>query len=125
MKLVNVRNVRVRVKALDIMTRSFLDSGALQHFINNLLMLYNIGKHKTTTVITANSAEFNDTHKDCDILCRLPDNKQLHIYTFKNVHYFPSAQHFFILSLRQLFIDGLCIENIADDLVILDSNESK
>jgi hypothetical protein len=47
------------------------------------------------------------------------------MYTFKNVRYFSSAQHFFILSLRQLLIDSLCIEGIANNLVILNGNESK
>jgi hypothetical protein len=34
------------------------------------------------------------------------------------VHYLPSLHHLLILSLRQLLNDSLCIEGIADDLVI-------
>jgi hypothetical protein len=103
----------------------FLDSGVSQYFINDLLMLYNIGKHEAVTVVTANGAKLNNTHGDCNILYRLPDDKQLYMYTFKNVHYFPSAQHFFILLLRQLLNDSLCIEGKADDLVIYQGNKPK
>jgi hypothetical protein len=97
----------------------FLDSGALQHFINDLSLLYNVDKDKTFTVMTANGVTHADMHDSCDLVFELPTNKILHMYTLKDMHYLPSLHHLLILSLRQLLNDGLCIEGIADDLVIL------
>jgi hypothetical protein len=96
----------------------FLDFGALQHFINDLLLLYNVGKDKTFTVMTANGITQADMHGTCDLAFELPANKTLHMYTLKDVHYLPSLHHLLILSLRQLLNDGLRIEGIADNLVI-------
>jgi hypothetical protein len=101
----------------------FLDSGALQHFINDLLILYNVAKHKTFTVVTANRITHNDMHRDCNLAFELSADNKLHIYTLKGVHYLPSLNHLLILSLWQLLNDGLCIEGIADNLVILHSDQ--
>jgi hypothetical protein len=103
----------------------FLDSSASQHFINDLLMLYNISKHEAVTVIIANGAKLNNMHRDCNILYRLLSDKWLYTYIFKNVHYFPSAQHFFILSLRQLLNGVLQIEDGTNDLVITQNGKPK
>jgi hypothetical protein len=97
----------------------FLNSGASQHFINDLSMLYNIAKHKTFTVVTANRITHNDMHGDCDLAFELPADDKLHTYILKGVHYLPSLNHLLILSLRQLLNDSLCIEGIANNLVIL------
>jgi hypothetical protein len=101
----------------------FLDSGALQHFINDLSLLYNINKHKAFTVMTANRVTQADEHGHCDLAFELPADNTLHTYTLKDVHYLPSSHHLLILSLRQLLNDGLCIEGIADNLVILCGNQ--
>jgi hypothetical protein len=89
LKCVIVRNVRE--KGSQYHDQIFLDSGASQYFMNNLSMLYIIGKYEAITVITANSAKFNNMHRDCNISYRLLSDKQLYTYTFKNVHYFLSA----------------------------------
>jgi hypothetical protein len=86
-------------------------------------MLYNVNKHKTFTVMTVNGITHNDTHGDCDLAFELLADKSLHMYTLKDVHYMPSLNHLLILSLRQLLNDGLCIEGITDDLVILCGNQ--
>jgi hypothetical protein len=96
----------------------FLDSGASQHFVNDLLLLYNVGKDKAFTVMTANGVTQVDMHGSCDLAFELSNNRTLHTYMLKDVHYLPSSHHLFILSLRQLLNDGLRIEGIADDLVI-------
>jgi hypothetical protein len=62
-------------KCLRYYDQIFLDSDVSQHFINDLSMLYNIGKYETTTVITANDMKLNDMHGDCNILYRLLDDK--------------------------------------------------
>jgi hypothetical protein len=100
----------------------FLDSGASQHFINDLSLLYNISKDEDFTVMTANGVTHTNEHGSCDLAFELPDNRTLHTYTLKDVHYLPSSHHLLILSLRQLLNNGLCIEGIADDLVIFRGN---
>jgi hypothetical protein len=96
----------------------FLDSSASQHFINDLSLLYNVNKHEAFTVMTANGVTQADEHGYCDLTFELPADNSLHTYTLKNVHYLPSSHHLLILSLRQLLNDGLCIEGIADGLII-------
>jgi hypothetical protein len=58
-------------------------------------------------------------HGDCDLAFELPADDKLHTYILKGVHYLPSLNHLLILSLRQLLNDSLCIEGIANNLVIL------
>jgi hypothetical protein len=86
-------------------------------------MLYNIAKHKIFTIVTANGITHNDMHRDCNLAFELSADNELHIYTLKNVHYVPSLNYMLILSLRQLLNNGLHIEGIADDLVILYDNQ--
>jgi hypothetical protein len=86
-------------------------------------MLYNIAKHKIFTIVTANRITHNDMHRDCDLAFELSADNELHMYTLKNVHYLPSLNHMLILSLRQLLNDGLHIEGIANNLVILCDNQ--
>jgi hypothetical protein len=81
-------------------------------------MLYNVNKHESFTVITANGITQANMHGFCDLAFELPVDKSLHMYILRNVHYLPSSHHLLILSLRQLLNDGLCIEGIADNLVI-------
>jgi hypothetical protein len=69
------------------------------------------------------SDQYNDMHGDCNFVFELPADNTLHMYILKNVHYFPSLNHLLILSLRQLLNDGLYIEGIADNLVILCGNQ--
>jgi hypothetical protein len=97
----------------------FLDSGASQHFINDLSLLYNKSKDKDFTVMTANGVTHANEHGSCNLAFELPEDRTLHTYTLKDVHYLPSSHYLLILSLRQLLNNGLCIEGIADDLVIL------
>jgi hypothetical protein len=73
--------------------------------------------------MTANGVTHADMHGTCDLAFELSANKTLHMYMLKNVHYLPFLHHLLILSLRQLLNDGLCIEGIADDLVILCGNQ--
>jgi hypothetical protein len=101
----------------------FLDSGASQHFINNLLLLYNVNKHEAFTVMTANRVTQADEHGYCDLAFELSADNLLHTYTLKDVHYLPFSHHLLILLLRQLLNDGLRIEGIANDLVILRGNQ--
>jgi hypothetical protein len=102
----------------------FLDSGALQHVINDLSLLYNTSKDEDFTVMTANGVTHANEHGSCNLAFELPEDKTLHTYTLKNVHYLPSLHHLLILSLRQLLNDGLCIEGIANNLVILCDDQS-
>jgi hypothetical protein len=88
-----------------------------------LLLLYNISKDEDFTVMTANGVTHANEHGSCDLAFELPDNRTLHTYTLKDVHYLPSLHHLLILSLRQLLNDGLRIEGIADDLVIFRGNQ--
>jgi hypothetical protein len=97
----------------------FLDSGASQHFINDLSLLYNTSRDEDFTVMTANGVTHANEHSSCDLAFELPEDRTLHTYILKNVHYLPSLHYLLILSLRQLLNDGLCIEGIANDLVIL------
>jgi hypothetical protein len=97
----------------------FLDSGASQHFINDLLLLYNTSKDEDFTVMTANGVTHANEHGSCDLAFELPEKRTLHMYTLKDVHYLPSSHYLLILSLRQLLNNGLRIEGIADNLVIL------
>jgi hypothetical protein len=101
----------------------FLDSGASQHFINDLSLLYNINKHEAFTVMTANGVTQADEHGYCDLAFELPADNLLHTYTLKDMHYLPSSHHLLILSLRQLLNDGLRIEGIANDLVIFHGDQ--
>jgi hypothetical protein len=101
----------------------FLDSGASQHFINDLSLLYNTSKDEDFTVMTANDVTHANEHGSCDLAFELPENRTLHTYMLKDVHYLPSSHHLLILSLRQLLNDSLRIEGIADDLVILCGNQ--
>jgi hypothetical protein len=101
----------------------FLDSGALQHFINNLSLLYNVSKDEDFTIMTANGITHANEHGSCDIAFELSNDRTLHTYTLKTVHHLPSLHHLLILSLRQLLNDGLRIEGIANDLVILRGNQ--
>jgi hypothetical protein len=101
----------------------FLDSGASQHFINDLSLLHNVDKEETFTVMTANRVTHTDMHGSCDLAFKLSADKTLHMYTLKKVHYLPSLHHLLILSLRQLLNNSLCIEGIADNLVILCDNQ--
>jgi hypothetical protein len=101
----------------------FLDSGASQHFINDLSLLYNTSKDKDFTVMTANGVTHANEHGSCDLAFELPEDRTLHTYTLKDVHYLPSSHHLLILSLRQLLNNGLRIEGIADDLVVLCDNQ--
>jgi hypothetical protein len=107
----------------NIRDQVFLDSGASQHFINDLSMLYNTSKDEDFTVMTANGVTHTNEHGSCDLAFELPEDRTLHTYTLKDVHYLPSSHHLLILSLRQLLNDGLRIEGIADDLVILHGNQ--
>jgi hypothetical protein len=63
-------------------------------------------------------------HGYCNLAFELSANNLLHTYTLKDVYYLPSSHHLLILSLRQLLNDDLCIEGIADNLVILRGNQS-
>jgi hypothetical protein len=101
----------------------FLDSGALQHFINDLSLLYDTSKDEDFTVMTANGVTHANEHGSCNLAFELPEDRTLHMYTLKDVHYLPSSHHLLILSLRQLLNDGLRIEGIADDLVIFRGNQ--
>jgi hypothetical protein len=101
----------------------FLDSGASQHFINDLLLLYNTSKDKDFTIMTANGVTHANEHGSCNLAFELPGNRTLHTYTLKTVHYLPSSHHLLILSLRQLLNDGLRIEGIANNLVILQGDQ--
>jgi hypothetical protein len=69
----------------------FLDSGASQHFINDLSLLYNLSKDEDFTVMTANGVTHANEHGSCDLAFELPDNRTLHTYTLKDVHYLPSS----------------------------------
>jgi hypothetical protein len=86
-------------------------------------MLYNVNKNETFTVMTANGITQAEMHGNCDLTFKLPVDNKLHTYTLKDVHYLPSSHHLMILSLRQLLNDGLCIEGIANNLVILHDNQ--
>jgi hypothetical protein len=101
----------------------FLDSGASQHFINDLLLLYNTSKDEDFTVMTANGVTHANEHGSCDLAFELSGDRTLPTYTLNDVHYLPSSHHLLILSLRQLLNDGLRIESIADDLVIYQGNQ--
>jgi hypothetical protein len=74
--------------------------------------------------MTANGITHANEHGSCDLAFELPGDRTLHTYTLKDVHYLPSSHHLLILSLRQLLNDGLRIEGIANDLVILRGNQS-
>jgi hypothetical protein len=73
--------------------------------------------------MTANGVTHANEHGSCDLAFELSKNRTLHTYMLKDVHYLPSSHHLLILSLRQLLNDGLCIEGIADDLVIFCGNQ--
>jgi hypothetical protein len=92
----------------------FLDSGALQHFINDLLLLYNVGKDETFTVMTANGVTHADMHSSCDLTFELPTNKTLHTYMLKNVHYLPSLHHLSLLGVSMMHhLLQTCIKSYA------------
>jgi hypothetical protein len=101
----------------------FLDSGASQHFINDLLLLYDTSKDKDFTVMTANGVTHTNEHGSCDLAFELSGDRTLYTYMLKDVHFLSSSHHLLILSLRQLLNDGLRIEGIADDLVIFCGNQ--
>jgi hypothetical protein len=109
--------------SLNLRDQVFLDSDASQHFINDLSMLYNVNKDETFTVMTANGVTQAEMYRNCDLAFELPANNTLHTYMLKDVHYLLSSHHLIILSLRQLLNDGLHIEGIADDLVILRNDQ--
>jgi hypothetical protein len=108
---------------LNLCNQVFLNSGALQHFINDLSLLYNTSRDKDFTVMTANSITHANEHGSCDLAFELPGNRTLHIYTLKTVHYLPSSHYLLILLLRQLLNDGLHIEGVADDLILYQGNQ--
>jgi hypothetical protein len=84
-----------------------------------LSLLYNVSKDEDFTIMTANGIIHANEHGSCNIAFELPNDRTLHTYTLKTVHHLPSLHYLLILSLRQLLNDGLHIEGIADDLVIL------
>jgi hypothetical protein len=71
----------------------FLDSSALQHFINELLLLYNTSRDEDFTVMTANGVTHANEHGSCNIAFELPEDRTLHTYTLKTVHYLLSSHH--------------------------------
>jgi hypothetical protein len=101
----------------------FLDSDALQHFINDLSLLYNTSKDKDFTVMTANGVTHAKEHVSCNFAFELSGDRTLHTYTLKDMHHLPSLHHLLILSLRQLLNDGLRIEGIVNDLVVFQGDQ--
>jgi hypothetical protein len=108
----------------NLLDQVFLDSGASQHFINDLSLLYNTSRDEDFTVMTANGVTHANEHGSCNLAFELPEDRTLYMYTLKDVHYLPTLGHLLILSLRQLLNDGLRIEGIANDLVIFRDNQS-